>query len=134
MRSTNMKDACIRILLGPVQLWRSKNGQSLRVKCLTVYSDLKILLTGRMAQHICGLLTFLLLSSGLQAQSDRLGVDPRVELMSIIFRLAGNNEYTQAAFPLTTLPSIANLRTSAITRRSAWPANCTRVTVFPSTP
>ena len=52
-----------------------------------------------MRQHICGLLTVLLLGSGLQAQSDRFGVDPRVELMSIIFRLAGNNEYTQGRVP-----------------------------------
>lgn len=44
-------------------------------------------------------LALLLLSSGLQAQSDQFGVDPRVELMSIVFRLAGNNEYSQGRIP-----------------------------------
>jgi len=33
------------------------------------------------------------------AQAYRVGVDPRVELMSIVFRLAGNNEYTQGRVP-----------------------------------
>jgi hypothetical protein len=40
-----------------------------------------------------------LLVSGLRAQSERFGVDPRVELMSIIFRLAGSEEYTQCGVP-----------------------------------
>ena len=35
----------------------------------------------------------------LQGQADRIGVDPRVELMSILFRLAGNNEYNQCRVP-----------------------------------
>ena len=33
------------------------------------------------------------------AQDWRAGVDPRVELMSILFRLAGNNEYNQCRIP-----------------------------------
>lgn len=37
-------------------------------------------------------------SQGL-AQAYRIGVDPRVELLSIVFRLAGNNEYTQGDVP-----------------------------------
>jgi len=52
-----------------------------------------------MVRHVCGLLILLLSGSSLRAQSDRFGVDPRVELMSIIFRLAGNNEYTQGRVP-----------------------------------
>ena len=35
----------------------------------------------------------------LRAQAYRIGVDPRVELMSVIFRLAGNNEYNQCRIP-----------------------------------
>jgi hypothetical protein len=50
-------------------------------------------------RHIPCLFVSLLLVSGLQAQSDRFGTDPRVELMSIIFRLAGNPEYTQCDVP-----------------------------------
>lgn len=38
-------------------------------------------------------------SAGLMAQAHRIGVDPRVELMSILFRLAGNHEYTQGRVP-----------------------------------
>ncbi len=49
---------------------------------------------------IVGLLTLLLYpSSEALAQAYRVGVDPRVELMSIVFRLAGNGEYTQGRFP-----------------------------------
>jgi hypothetical protein len=33
------------------------------------------------------------------AQPARVGVDPRVELMSVLFRLAGNNEYNQCRVP-----------------------------------
>jgi hypothetical protein len=33
------------------------------------------------------------------AQAPRIGVDPRIGLMSILFRLAGNNEYTQGRVP-----------------------------------
>jgi hypothetical protein len=39
------------------------------------------------------------LPAGLMAKAYRIGVDPRVELMSILFRLAGNNEYTQGRVP-----------------------------------
>lgn len=47
-----------------------------------------------------GLLAFLLLPTAQAvAQAYRIGVDPRVELMSIVFRLAGNNEYTQGDVP-----------------------------------
>ncbi|MGA2275309.1 MAG: DUF4932 domain-containing protein [Bryobacteraceae bacterium] len=35
----------------------------------------------------------------LGAQAFRIGVDPRVELMSVLFRLAGNNEYNQCRVP-----------------------------------
>lgn len=42
---------------------------------------------------------FLCPTSSVLAQAYRIGVDPRVELMSIIFRLAGNNEYTQGRVP-----------------------------------
>src|SRR5271157_6324980 len=52
-----------------------------------------------MTRHLPCVLVSLLLVSGLQAQSDRFGTDPRVELMSIIFRLAGNEEYTQGRVP-----------------------------------
>ena len=52
-----------------------------------------------MMRHLPCVLVSLLLVSGLQAQSDRFGTDPRVELMSIIFRLAGNPEYTQCGVP-----------------------------------
>ena len=38
-------------------------------------------------------------NSSLLAQAYRVGVDPRVELMSVVFRLAGNNEYTQGRVP-----------------------------------
>jgi hypothetical protein len=33
------------------------------------------------------------------AQAYRIGVDPRVELLSIVFRMAGNGEYTQGRVP-----------------------------------
>jgi hypothetical protein len=52
-----------------------------------------------MRRHVSLLLTFLLYGAILQAQSERVGVDPRVELMGIIFRLAGNPEYTQGRIP-----------------------------------
>ncbi len=47
------------------------------------------------------LFPFLLLffPSSLLAQSYRVGVDPRVELLSIVFHLAGNPEYTQGRVP-----------------------------------
>ncbi len=51
-------------------------------------------------RHVPCLLIGLLFVSGLQAQSDRFGIDPRVELMSIVFRLAGNPEYTQCDVPI----------------------------------
>jgi len=38
-------------------------------------------------------------AAGVLAQAYRIGVDPRVELLSIVFRLAGNNEYTQGRVP-----------------------------------
>jgi hypothetical protein len=50
-------------------------------------------------RHVPCLLAGLLLASGLHGQSDRFGVDPRVELMSIVFRLAGSDEYTQCGVP-----------------------------------
>ena len=52
-----------------------------------------------MMRHIPRLSVGLLLISGLQAQSGRFGVDPRVELMSIVFRLAGNAEYAHSSVP-----------------------------------
>ena len=39
------------------------------------------------------------LPTSLGAQAHRIGVDPRVELMSILFRLAGNPEYTEGRVP-----------------------------------
>ncbi|MGO9228720.1 MAG: DUF4932 domain-containing protein [Bryobacteraceae bacterium] len=46
------------------------------------------------------LLAFLLCSAAeLRAQAYRVGVDPRVELMSVLFRLAGNDEYNQCRVP-----------------------------------
>ena len=49
------------------------------------------------------LLAFLLLSAtlpgSLPAQAPAMGVDPRVELLAIIFRLAGNPEYSQGLVP-----------------------------------
>jgi hypothetical protein len=39
------------------------------------------------------------LARGLLAQVDRIGVDPRVELFSLIFRLAGSPEYAQGRIP-----------------------------------
>jgi hypothetical protein len=50
-------------------------------------------------RYIARLFVCLPLVFSLQAQSDRSGVDPRVELMSIIFRLAGNGEYAQCRVP-----------------------------------
>jgi len=52
----------------------------------------------------CGLTTWLLLGSPVAAQAQAspritVTVDPRVELMSILFRLAGNGEYTQGRVP-----------------------------------
>jgi len=45
-------------------------------------------------------LTFLLWPvEALRAQAYRVGVDPRVELISILFRLAGNDEYNQCRVP-----------------------------------
>jgi hypothetical protein len=41
----------------------------------------------------------LLLAVPAAAQAPRVAVDPRVELMSIIFRLAGNSEYSQGRVP-----------------------------------
>ena len=38
-------------------------------------------------------------SANLSAQAYRVGVDPRIELMSILFRLAGSEEYTQCRVP-----------------------------------
>lgn len=38
-------------------------------------------------------------SANLFAQAYRVGVDPRIELMSILFRLAGNEEYAQCRVP-----------------------------------
>jgi hypothetical protein len=49
--------------------------------------------------QLCGVLTLSLLGVGLQAQSAQVGVDPRVELMSVIFRLAGASEYSQGKIP-----------------------------------
>jgi len=46
------------------------------------------------------LLAFLLWPTALSAQAYRVGVDPRVELMSVLFRLAGNNEYNQCRVPV----------------------------------
>ena len=41
----------------------------------------------------------LILSLTAAAQAPRVAVDPRVELMSVIFRLAGNSEYNQGRVP-----------------------------------
>jgi hypothetical protein len=38
-------------------------------------------------------------ATGLAAGAHRIGVDPRVELMSVLFRLAGHNEYNQCRVP-----------------------------------
>ncbi len=38
-------------------------------------------------------------ANALAAEAYRVGVDPRVELMSVLFRLAGNNEYNQCLVP-----------------------------------
>lgn len=47
------------------------------------------------------LLTLLLWPTAtLEAQAYRVGVDPRIELMSVLFRLAGNNEYNQCRVPI----------------------------------
>lgn len=48
---------------------------------------------------VLGLLCSLFFPLNASAQAYRVGVDPRVELLSIVFRLAGNNEYTQGAVP-----------------------------------
>jgi hypothetical protein len=45
---------------------------------------------------------WLLLAVPCPAQTTRIGVDLRVELMSIIFRLAGNPEYSEAKVPAYT--------------------------------
>ena len=45
-------------------------------------------------------LLFLSFSPLLSAQALIIGVDPRVELMSILFRLAGNPEYSQGQVPV----------------------------------
>ncbi len=45
------------------------------------------------------LLLLALVPLSLEAKAYRIGVDPRVELMSILFRLAGNPEYTQGRVP-----------------------------------
>jgi hypothetical protein len=45
------------------------------------------------------LLAVLCTPGSLPAQIPEMGVDPRVELLSIIFRLAGNPEYNQGAIP-----------------------------------
>jgi len=52
-----------------------------------------------MRHSLLAVLTLFLLGVGLRAQSAQVGVDPRVELMSIIFRLAGANEYSQGRIP-----------------------------------
>jgi hypothetical protein len=45
-------------------------------------------------------LTFMLWpTAALRAQAYHVGVDPRIELMSVVFRLAGNNEYNQCRIP-----------------------------------
>ena len=44
-------------------------------------------------------LLFLSSNPKLFGQAYRVGVDPRIELFSIVFRLAGNNEYTQGRVP-----------------------------------
>jgi len=44
-------------------------------------------------------LLFLSSNPRLFGQAYRVGVDPRIELFSIVFRLAGNNEYTQGRVP-----------------------------------
>src|SRR5258708_25993350 len=47
----------------------------------------------------CLLLAWILLPVPCRAQTTQVGVDLRVELMSIIFRLAGNPEYSQTRVP-----------------------------------
>ena len=51
------------------------------------------------------------------AQAPRIAVDPRVELFSVIFRLAGNSEYNRR----TTTSSPSTLRAAA---RSRAPTVC----------
>src|SRR5260370_25143340 len=43
---------------------------------------------------------FMLCPAMVRAQAYRVGVDPRIELMSVLFRLAGNNEYNQCGIPV----------------------------------
>src|SRR5260370_11252376 len=50
----------------------------------------------------CLLLAWILLPVPCPAQTTQVGVDLRVELMSIIFRLAGNSEYGEARVPAYT--------------------------------
>src|SRR5260370_8472432 len=47
-------------------------------------------------------LAWLLLAVPCPAQTTKVGVDLRVELMSIIFRLAGNPEYSEGRVPAYT--------------------------------
>src|SRR5713101_8121350 len=47
----------------------------------------------------CLFLAWLLLPVPCPAQTTQVGVDLRVELMSIVFRLAGNSEYSEARVP-----------------------------------
>jgi hypothetical protein len=54
-----------------------------------------------MPRRVAAAVVTLLLISALtaRAQAWRAGVDPRVELMSVLFRLAGNPEYNQCRIP-----------------------------------
>ena len=52
-----------------------------------------------MRHTLCCVLTLFLPGAGLRAQPAQIGVDPRVELMSTIFRLAGAHEYTLGQIP-----------------------------------
>ena len=53
----------------------------------------------RTRRSVLTVLTVLTLPTILQAQDLRAGVDQRIELMTIVFRLAGNSEYNQCRVP-----------------------------------
>jgi hypothetical protein len=74
-----------------------------------------------MWKWIAGLLVFLILAAPtLSAQAYRVGVDPRVELMSVLFRLAGNNEYNQCSIPAYDAALHAISHRTVTTRPSNW--------------
>ena len=60
-------------------------------------------------------------TEGSNAPSLQVKVDPRVELLSLIFRLAGNREYSRARSPLTLRTLTSNSAGFATTPSWAWP-------------